>query len=130
MTWWRSLPTEARIFALIAAYFVVAAVVYVSTADESAGVTLLLCAAVFGFGYAAWLTRYLPPTQEAVTALEEGDEADGLYLPHESVWPLGLGAGSVLVVTGLAVGLWMTIPGALLAGRSVVGLASESRRRA
>ena len=119
--------TESRIFAATAAYFVLAGVVYAFSTDERAGATLLIGAAAFGFGYAAWFFRHLAPTQEAVVADEEGDE---LYLPHESVWPLVLGAGSVLVIAGLAVGLWMALPGALLSTRAVVGLASESRRRA
>ena len=100
---------------------------YGLTADEPSGAVLLLGSAAFGFGYAAWFSRHLVPTQESVLASEEGDE---LYLPHESAWPLVLGAGSVLVIAGLAVGLWMAVPGALLATRGMVGLASESRRRA
>jgi len=128
MRWWREAPVEARLFAFIAAYLVVAGGVYIVTSDESAGGTLLLSSAAFGFGYAAWSARHLADAREMTVAAEEG-EGEPLYLPHESAWPLGLGAGSALIVAGLAIGTWLVLPGALLAGRSVVGLASESRLR-
>ena len=55
--------------------------------------------------------------------------ANHLYLPEQSLWPVGIGTGGVLVLAGFAVGSWVLVAGALLLLRSVVGFVVEGRRR-
>jgi hypothetical protein len=52
------------------------------------------------------------------------------YLPHSSVWPFGIGVGALLAVNGLIVGVGYVIPGLVVLAVAIVGLISQSRRRA
>ena len=81
------------------------------------------------FTYAFYLGRHAVDVQESVAAQEEGEVPNELYLPHQSLWPVGLGAGGVLVLAGFAVGTWVLVAGGLLMARSVVGFVVEGRAR-
>jgi hypothetical protein len=126
---------EARIFLGIAAFLVLATVVYGVTAGEDAGTTMLLLAG----GMAMMIGAYLAvQARRGTDAAEPGREGEGGaeepavdhgYLPHASIWPFGVGMGLVVMANGLALGLWAVVPGALLAGSSLWGYARQSRRR-
>lgn len=58
-----------------------------------------------------------------------GGAGDGPYLPHASVWPFAVGAGSVVVANGLALGLWALVPGGVVLAAGILGYARESRLR-
>src|SRR5262245_8028738 len=48
------------------------------------------------------------PAPAAAAANEAHAEA---YLPHASIWPLAIGLGAAGVGVGMAIGLWVLIPG-------------------
>lgn len=62
-------------------------------------------------------------------AQEEGEVPNHLYLPHQSLWPAGIGVGGVLVLAGFAVGTWVLVAGTVLLLRSVIGFVVEGRHR-
>ncbi len=102
---------------------------YAVTGGEAAGIVLLYGAFLLTATYAVYLASHADPTREALNAQEEGDAPDHLYLPTQSLWPAGIGAGGVLVLAGFAVGTWVLVAGAILLVRSVVGFVVEGRRR-
>ena len=119
------LSVQWRMFAAIAAFIGLIALVYWYASYEHAGTTLLALAA----GLALVCGAYLfiqdrgRPGQPAHAADEE------LYLPHASIWPFGLGVGALLMANGLALGLWAVLPGAALMAGSIWGFARQSKRR-
>ncbi len=125
---------EARMFLGIAAFLVVATVVYGVVSAERAGTTMLLLAAgmaVIVGGYLTFQVRLSVRADRAQAvgegAIEADDDED--YLPHASIWPFGMGMGLVVMANGLALGMWALVPGVLLAGSSLFGYARQSRRR-
>ena len=109
--------------------FLVIGTLYAATGGEAAGIVLLLGSCVLSFTYAVYLLRHARPVQASIEAQEEGEVPNQLYLPEQSLWPAGIGAGGVLVLTGFAVGSWVLVAGAILLARSVVGFVVEGRRR-
>lgn len=113
----------------IAAFLVVLSAVYWFFSYEEAGSVLLLLSAGLALivgGYLWWATRGQPTAPPIGEAEEEEAEH---YLPHASIWPLGVGAGSVVLANGLALGLWAAVPGSMLLIVSMVGYARQSRHR-
>ncbi len=131
------LPTEARIF-LVTGLFAgtIGAVYAVSSDGEWAGTVSLAAAAIFGLVLAAFMGRGIRDVQHSVRTAEQtptveqsGTTPAAPFAPRSSVWPLGIGVGTALAFAGLAFGVWFIIPGAALSAGSVIGLASQSRRR-
>ena len=122
---------EATIFLVLAVYFVGAAIAYGILADEDAGTVMLALTAVFSAVIGVLLVRHPPPRRgERVPELQdEGPAEEGMYLPQASFWPLPVGWGLVLTVGGLALGIWVLIPGLLLTIRGVIGFMVQSRLR-
>jgi hypothetical protein len=132
----RGLPTETKLFGALGLFYLLLAIVYAATAYEWAGVALLAFGAVFSFVAAAYFAWELRHVQHDVEELEEeAAEAigppthEGLYLPHQSVWPIGVGIGSALTLAGIAIGWWVLLPGAALLVHSLIGFATQSRDR-
>ena len=125
----RNLPHESHVFGGIGLAFVVIGTIYTVTDGEPAGVVLLFGSSVLAFTYAIYLARHLVAVQESILEQEEGTLPDTQYLPHQSLWPIGIGGGGVLVLAGFAVGTWVLFAGAVLLARSVVGFVSEGRAR-
>ena len=120
---------EARIFLGIGAFVFVLFVLYAATSGEEAGTTMLLLTAGLGAlagGYLLHQARRAPDPARIGGNRQVTEEA---YLPHASVWPLGIGAGCVVMANGLALGAWALLPGALLTVASVLGYARQSRHR-
>ena len=120
---------EARIFLGIGAFVFVLCVLYALTSGEEAGATMLLLTAGLGAlagGYLLFQARRAPDPARVGGNRQVPEEA---YLPHASVWPLGVGAGCVVMANGLALGAWALVPGALLTAASVLGYARQSRQR-
>jgi hypothetical protein len=115
--------TQARIFLGIAAFMALIGVVYWFASYEPAGTTMLGLASAL----AAVCGVYLQIQSEHT---ETEPPAEEHYLPHSSVWPFGIGVGALLAVNGLIVGLGYAIPGLVVVTVAVVGLVSQSRRRA
>lgn len=125
----RAWPHETHVFGAVSVGLLVIATLYTATGGEAAGIVLLYGAFLLTATYAVYLAGHADPTREAVNAQEEGDAPDHLYLPTQSLWPAGIGAGGVLVLAGFAVGSWVLVAGAILLVRSVVGFVVEGRRR-
>jgi hypothetical protein len=129
----RGLPTESKLFGALGAFYAVLAIIYAATAYEWAGVALLGFGAVFSFIAAAYLAVDVREVQEDVEQLEgvaEGPPThEGLYLPHASIWPIGVALGAALTLAGLAIGWWVLLPGAALLVHSLIGFAAQSRDR-
>ena len=112
-----------KMFIGIASFMAVIGVVYWFASYEPAGTTMLGLAS----SLAAVCGVYLQVQSEHEAT--EG-HAQEHYLPHSSVWPFGIGVGALLAVNGLIVGLGYAIPGLVVLAIAVVGLVSQSRRRA
>lgn len=119
---------EARIFLGIGAFLVLATVVYAVTAREEAGVALLLLAGGVGVVIGGYLALQARRTGDAADA-RSAPPPEGEYLPAASVWPFGMGVGSLLVANGLALGAWAVLPGLALGALSLYGFMRQGRRR-
>lgn len=121
--------TQARMFAALAAFSVVAAVVYGIMSSEPAGTTLLLLTGGLTGLCGAYLSWRRPspsgpePHTDAVEASEEP------WFPHASPWPFAVAVSTVLLGNAALLGLWLMLPAAVLLGASVAGFAAQSRHR-
>ncbi|MBL8777073.1 MAG: cytochrome c oxidase subunit 4 [Acidimicrobiales bacterium] len=122
-------PHETHVFGGIGLVFLVIGTLYASTGGEAAGIVLLFGSTILSFTYAVYLLRHARPVQASIEAQEEGEIPNQLYLPEQSLWPVGIGTGGVLVLAGFAVGSWVLVAGVILLLRSVVGFVVEGRRR-
>ena len=119
----------ARMLLAIGAFLVMVSAVYWFFSYEEAGSVLLLLSAGLALivgGYLWWATR---EHGNARFPAEQYEQEAEHYLPHASIWPLGVGAGSVVLANGLALGLWAAVPGSMLLAACVVGYARQSRHR-
>ena len=128
------LPTETWLFGSLGAFYLLLAIIYAATAYEWAGVALLTFGALFSFIAATYFAFDLRDVQHDVEELEEAAATgppthEGLYLPHASVWPIGVGLGAALTLAGIAIGWWVLLPGAALLIHSLIGFAAQSRDR-
>ena len=124
------MKTEGLLLLAVGAFVLLGAVVYGVWGGEESGTTMLALAGVLGLmvgGYLLLEGRRLSDGHDAgpgpVAALDEA------YLPHASVWPFVMGAGAVLLLNGLLLGLWAAVPGAVVLVAGTVGLLRQSRRR-
>jgi Cytochrome c oxidase subunit IV len=136
-----------RVFVVIGFFLFVIGAVYWATAYEESGTVMLLLAG----GLALWVGTYLWLRQREATAAEptglaggraEAEAATGHalpgtgraahgehYLPHASAWPLAIGLGGATIANGLALGLWVIVPGVALLALGIGGFVRQSRRR-
>ena len=120
----------SRIFLALATFFVVLAVIYWFVSDyEWAGSALLLLSG----GLAVITGGFLTLVDRRGGLREELDVADyddpALFLPHASLRPFWIGTGCVLLASGLALGIWLMLPGAILVAIGAIGMIEEGRRR-
>jgi predicted MFS family arabinose efflux permease len=115
--------TQARIFLGIAAFMAVIGVVYWFASYEPAGTTMLALSSAL----TAVCGVYLQIQSEHEATEPHAEEH---YLPQSSVWPFGIGVGVLLAANGLVVGFGYAIPGLVVLTIALVGLISQSRRRA
>jgi hypothetical protein len=120
----------SRIFLALTVFFLVLAVVYWFVSDyEWAGSVLLLLSAglsVIVGGFLVLLDRRGGLREE----LEVADYDDpALFLPHASLRPFWMGLGCILLASGLALGIWLLLPGAILLAIGAIGMIEEGRRR-
>ncbi|MEY2449517.1 MAG: hypothetical protein QOH79_2993 [Acidimicrobiaceae bacterium] len=116
---------QARIFLGIAAFMAVIGTVYWFASYEPAGTTMLGLSSAL----AALCGIYLWVQSEHGDTVPVGSGEEH-YLPHSSVWPFGMGVGALLAVNGMVVGFGYAIPGVVVLMIAIVGLISQSRRRA
>ena len=122
-------PHETHVFGGTGLTFFVIGTLYASTGGEAAGIVLLYGSTILSLTYAVYLLRHARPVRASIEAQEEGEIPNHLYLPEQSLWPVGIGAGGVLVLAGFAVGSWVLVAGALLLLRDFVGFVVGGRRR-
>ncbi len=121
----RDRAVPRRTFLAIGVVIGVMALIYALIAYEEAGTTMLLLAAALALWVGVYLWLQGRPAPTDVTE----EQAAEHYLPHESVWPLGVGAGAFLAFNGLLLGPWFLFPGAVLVVVSIAGWARQSRYR-
>jgi hypothetical protein len=129
----RDLRVPALLLAFVAAFMLVITVVYAVFADERAGTVMLLLSgglAGLSASYLWWQDRRAGPADSAVDVTGRGDAAAEHYLPHTSVWPLGIGVAAFLMANGLILGVLFLVPGAVLLVLSIAGFCRQSRYRA
>ena len=119
------LKVQWRIFLGLAAFIAVIGAIYWFVSYEDAGTTLLALAA----GLALMCGGYLfVQDRKEIPATSPEDEPQ--YLPHESVWPFGIGLGVFMAFNGLILGPAWAVPGAVVGATSLGGFGAQSRRRA
>jgi hypothetical protein len=116
-----------RFFLSIGGFVAVMAAIYWFTTYEYAGSVLLALSAVLSTwaGVYLWLQVRRPAVAEGPVVEHEA----AAWLPHASVWPLGIALAMALILNGLLIGVWFLVPGLTLLAISVMGFAVESRRR-
>jgi hypothetical protein len=123
------LLTDVRVWVVLAVLLSLGGVVYGVWSNEWAGTALLVLVGAFAGiigGYVAFEARFVRAPERADAPSSESSEP---YLPHQSVWPLELGAGMTLALSGFALGLWVLVPGLVLIAHSLVGWVRQSRTR-
>jgi hypothetical protein len=126
------MKVEGWLFAAGFFFFAIAAVIYGLLAEEPAGTVALAFTAGLAFlvGYYLLFTaRRIDPRPEdsKVAEIAEGAGELGFYSPH-SWWPLAVAFCAALTFTGIVIGWWLFIIGAIGAGLAVIGLVFEYYR--
>ena len=108
------MSTFARTSLLLAAFLVVAGIVYAITSQELAGsVLLLVAAATFCF---------LGLVSRGVARREAGTEPEEMEIHvGPTIWPFGFAIAAVIIALGLIVSPWILIAGAIMFALSAAG---------
>ncbi len=109
--------TTGRLFALLAIFFALLAVIYWFLSKEPAGTAALVFTGALGFLVAFYLLftakRVEPlPEDDDEGEVAEGAGVQGFYSPH-SWWPLPVAGSAALIGFGLVFAMWWLI---ILAG--------------
>ena len=127
---------QARMFTGIGAFIFLISIVYGFLSKEAAGTTMLVLAGGLATMTGAYLGVRKPPDDISVEDPErstqgphQGDE-EGPWFPHASIWPFTIGLGAVLVANGILLGLWFSLPAAVVLGAALFGFSRQSRQRA
>jgi hypothetical protein len=123
--------SETRMFAIIGVLTLIMCAIYTATADEASGKVLLGLVAVFSLVMAGFLAvRDRHGGHSLFEESEpEGDEPPRTWFPEASLWPFTIAGGTALILAGLALGLWVLLPGVFLLGQGLWSFTMESRRR-
>jgi uncharacterized membrane protein len=145
--------TQAKLFWILAAFFVVADTAYVvwslldgayrDSVEPAGGVPgpTIEWVGVVGIALTAVLSAFLAfylgrshhsvggelPEDRPDADIDDGDAEQGFFSPW-SWWPLTLAAGAALLFLGLAVGVWISFIGATITGIALVGWIYEYYR--
>lgn len=123
--------SETRMFAAIGVLTLALCVLYSVVADDASGKVMLGLAAAFSLVMAGFLA--VRDRQGGHSLIEAPEpEADGpprTWFPESSLWPFTLAAGTALICAGLALGLWVLLPGVFVLAQGVWSFTMESRRR-
>ena len=125
--------TTGRLFALLAFFFALLAVIYWFLSKEPAGTAALVFTGALGFLVAFYLLftakRVEPlPEDDEEGEIAEGAGVQGFYSPH-SWWPLAVAGGAGVIAFGLVfIMWWLIILGVVLAVMATAGLLFEYYR--
>jgi hypothetical protein len=120
---------EGRIFAALATFFILVAVVYGWLSREVIGTTaLVLCGGLglaIGFYMFRLNNRFGPRPEDLLDAeIADGAGEYGFYSPN-SWWPLPTALSAAIACMGFAFGWWLTVLGAFLLICSAIGFVFE-----
>lgn len=140
---------NVRLWLILAVFFVVVDIVYivwsilyysqnpatepagggVATKVEWVGATALGLTAIFSALIGFYLARVnastgLLPEDRLDAEIDDGDAEQGFFSPY-SWWPILLAAGAALIVTGLAIGIWVSFIGLPILVISLIGWVYE-----
>jgi cytochrome c oxidase subunit IV len=123
---------EGWLFAAGTFFFAAAAVIYWLLSEEPAGTAALAFTAGLSFlvgFYLLFTSRRIDPRPEDRSDAEivEGAGEMGFFSPH-SWWPLPVAFFAAVTFTGIVVGWWLFIIGAIGGALSVIGLVFEYAR--
>ena len=126
------MKVEGWLFAAGFFFFAISAVIYGLLAEEPVGTVALAFTAGLSFliGYYLLFTaRRIDPRPEdsKVAEIAEGAGELGFYSPH-SWWPLAVAFFAALSFSGIVIGWWLFIIGALGGGLAVIGQVFEYYR--
>jgi hypothetical protein len=135
---------QARMFAGLTAFAVVAGVGYGVLTGEPAGTTLLLLTGgltgLCGL-YISWNRRPSPAgthrgSTDGSTGTDHATLADahthGIeepWFPHASPWPFAIAVSVALAANAMLLGIWLLLPAVVLLAAAVFGFAAQSRHR-
>ncbi|MHB1067983.1 MAG: cytochrome c oxidase subunit 4 [Candidatus Nanopelagicales bacterium] len=127
------MKVEGRLFALVAAFFFLIALIYWYVSRDPIGTTALVMSGGLGFLVAFYLLytskRVFPRPEDRLDAeIDEADPEYGFYSPH-SWWPLAVGFSTFLVVLGLIFAVWIIVLGVSVLMISLVGWLFEYYRK-
>ena len=100
----------ARIFAAIALWMTLIAIVYGLLTYEWAGTTMLAVAGLLAFTIAAYVGWKGPSGGTPVADEEPDHDEEEPWFPVASGWPITLALGLVLFGNGLLLGQWLVAP--------------------
>src|SRR5262249_14694159 len=112
----RRFTAEVGTYGAMAASLALGGIIYGVWSREAIGTILLVLTGVFAgivAGYLALQDRLEKTTARAATTEEEPPESDQ-FLPHASIWPFEMGAGTALALSGVVLGWALLLPGILL----------------
>jgi hypothetical protein len=123
--------TATKVLVASGVFSGVIAIAYWFVAYEIAGTVFLATMAAslfFAAGYAARAARGSVPAEDRplATPREAAGEEVGPF-PQSSLWPVFLGAGSLLLAIGLIYGVWLLVLGGLISAAALLGMAREGR---
>ena len=123
--------TATKVLLSSAGFSVVIGTIYWFVAYEIAGTIFLAAMAaalLFTAGFVALSARGPLSAQDRADAVpaESAGEQIGPF-PGASIWPVFLGAGSLLFVVGLIYGVWLLALGGLISAAALLGMTREGR---
>jgi hypothetical protein len=126
------MKVEGRIFACLAAFFVIVALSYGLLSHEVVGTTALTLtgglALAIGFYLLRVGARMGPRPEDRLDGeIDEAAGEYGFYSPH-SWWPLPTAASAAIMCMGFAFGWWLTVLGGFMLICSAVGFVFEYYR--
>jgi hypothetical protein len=127
----RRFRTEVVIYGALAVFLVLGGVIYGVWSGEQAGTVLFILTGAFAAivaGYLGLQDRLERTTARAGTT-ESGPVEEDQFLPHASVWPFEMGAGTALALSGVVLGWAFFVPGVILVLHSLIGWTVQSRQR-
>jgi hypothetical protein len=122
---------EALFLLFLAAFGVVASIVYWFWGYEDGGTVMLVAFGLLGLlpgsYYLWWSKRMTPRAEDDPHADVEAGSGIVATFPSSSIWPFVLGMGAAMVALALVFGFWTAIFGFALVISAVIGVIFESR---
>ncbi|MCU1395977.1 MAG: hypothetical protein JWM34_4405 [Ilumatobacteraceae bacterium] len=127
----RASTMQARMFAGLAAFSVLAAIVYGALSHEPAGTTLLVLTGGLTGLCGLYISWHRPGHVDEASGHGDANAVDESepWFPHASPWPFAIAVSVVLMGNAMLLGLWLILPAGVLLIASIAGFAAQSRNR-